>query len=170
MRLFDRIDGKVQANSPIPPYLALPAMLPEAERATAEAWMARHGREFDQLTPPHDGAARGASAPEVVSAVWACAQRALEGASPDGWVLDGIHHRIASGDEAALTALYKASGGAATFALQLEPRDTARKAFARTRDFNVSYLRSFQGVPCSADDALLRACISALTRAESEGR
>src|SRR5262249_22476529 len=36
MRLFERIDRRVPTNSPIPPYLALPAMLPGEDPARIE--------------------------------------------------------------------------------------------------------------------------------------
>ncbi len=41
-------------------------------------------------------------------------------------------------------------------------------AFASTRDFNVSYLKQWQGLPCTFDEPLLRHCMTSLDRAEPE--
>src|SRR5262249_4773846 len=80
MRLFDLIDRRVPVNCPTPPYLALPAMLPDEDPARLEAWMARHGREFDQLTPKQRSTSTPSdSSPSDPAFVAACerARRAL---------------------------------------------------------------------------------------------
>jgi hypothetical protein len=165
MRMFERIDKRAPANSPIPPYLALPAMLPDEDPAHLEAWMARHGREFDQITPLHEQAPRGA--PPAPSPLWARAEGALQAGRRYGaWVMDALQSNAYGGARAGLVALFHREGGGESSAILLEPRDAARKAFARTRDFNVSYLRQWQGKDCGFDEGLMRACVTALTRIE----
>lgn len=50
----------------------------------------------------------------------------------------------------------------------VEARDPSRRAFASTRDFNVSYLKQWQGLPCTFDEPLLRRCMASLDSAEPD--
>jgi hypothetical protein len=166
MRLFERIDRRVPANSPVPPYLALPAMLPEEDPARIEAWMDRYGREFDQMTPLHEQGMRGKPPPP--SPLLVRAEHALRAARRDGgWVMEGVEPRAQGG--AGFVALFRREGQSGRSAILVEPRDPARKAFARTRDFNVSYLQQWQGRSCVFDDGLLRDCLRRLARLEAAG-
>ncbi len=165
MRMFDHIDKRAPVNSPVPPYLALPAMLPDEDPARLEAWMDRHGREFDQLTPLHEQGSRGAPPPP--SPLWARAESALQAVRRHGaWTMKALQPNAYGSARAGLVALFHREDRGDFSAILLEPRDPARKAFARTQDFNVSYLRQWQGQECGFDEGLVRACVTALTRAE----
>jgi radical SAM superfamily enzyme YgiQ (UPF0313 family) len=97
MRVFELVDGRVPCNSPLPPYVALSAMLGArdgvdvsdpivaAELASLERWMDQYGRRFDQITSkqrrsfedPIQGPQRGYPGPEEPDrARW---RRAAEG-------------------------------------------------------------------------------------------
>ncbi|MFO0598887.1 MAG: radical SAM protein [Myxococcaceae bacterium] len=151
MAAFDRLASRVEVMSPVPPYLMLPAMLPGDP--AVEAWLARHGRVFDQLTPParvrHDAPTRtegGAAAP-------------LAQVSVPGWRFEGFFARASS-----VIALFSSAGGRRV-ALELTPADPARRAFAHTARGNLSYLKQWDAHPCDFDETLVRACVGALERA-----
>ena len=150
MRLFDVIDGRASAMSPIPPWLALPAMLPDADAAELERWMDRHGRAFDQISPREKpGAVAPADGPteRVAEATWRRAESMLTRNLGERWLLESMDR-----DSQTLVAVYRTTDGAARIALHLEPRDSTRRLFAMTDDFNVSYMREWRGLPCVLDE------------------
>lgn len=159
MDLFDRIGGRVRTISPIPPYLALPAMLPTEDPARLEAWMARHGRIFDQLRPG-GGIPVQTEAPE---GSWARALEILRRGAGPRWQFEAFDHRAGE-----LTAVFRESDGSARIAVQVEPRDSTKRSFAQTRDFNVSYLREWRGTPCELDAAWLSERVRDLRRSEGD--
>jgi radical SAM superfamily enzyme YgiQ (UPF0313 family) len=142
MDLFDRIDGRVRAISPIPPYLALPAMLPTEDPARLEAWMDRHGRIFDQLRP-------GGGIPsqtEAPDGMWARALEVLQRGAGPRWRFEAFDHRAGE-----LTAVFRKADGTGRIAVQVQRLDTTKRSFAQTRNFNVSYLREWRGMRCELD-------------------
>lgn len=162
MRLFERIDGRVPTSSPVPPYLALPAMLPDEDPARLAAWMDRFGRVFDELSPLADRAARD----PATLAAWVQAERLLAGVRPRaGWDRVESVRVAADGEPPALVVLFRRRGGDERAALCLEPLDPTRKAFARTRDYNVSYRVDWCGARLVFDEPLMRHVIDELRRA-----
>lgn len=164
MRLFEAVAGRTAAVSPIPPYLALPAMLPDPADAPArDAWMARFGRSFEQLR------SRGAPPPAddhdpAFTADLARALARLEAAAlPEGWALEGARWGGADARSRFRVVVFRRADGA-RFALQLARRDDARPAFARAAGLNVSYLRDFGEGACVYDEPLLRRCVGALSQ------
>jgi hypothetical protein len=169
MRLFERIDGRIPTTSPIAPYLALPAMLPDEDPARLEAWMDRYGHDFDQITPDNPKkTGRGKASGRAISGAWERAARMFEaGRGHGGWTMDGLEMRGADGEPPRLVVLFRRKDGGEPVAVVLEAHDPARKAFARTRDFNVSYQRDWRGLRCGFDEGLLRHCVRELQRTES---
>jgi hypothetical protein len=153
MRLFDVIDGRVPTFCPLPPYLFLPTMLPD-EPERVSAWIARHGRSFDQITP------RGRAVSRPEGEQWRRAEQALRSAKAAPWSFEQIEWR-----PEALVAVFRAGDRRA--ALLLESRDERRRSFGDTRDFNVSYLNEWRGSACSFDAEFVKARIADLRRAES---
>ncbi|MGZ3419705.1 MAG: B12-binding domain-containing radical SAM protein [Polyangiales bacterium] len=153
MRLFDVIDGRVPVFCPIPPYLFLPAMLPDEPERVA-AWIARHGRSFDQITPrkPAPTLPRGTE--------WERAEKVMRAASNAAWAFEQLEWR-----PEALVAVFRQ--GDRRVAVLLERREPARRSFAFTRDFNVSYLKEWRGSACIFDAGFLRARVEELRRSES---
>lgn len=169
MRLFELIDGRISTTSPIAPYLALPAMLPDEDPARLEDWMNRYGHDFDQITPDKPKKQRGGKASgRPISGVWDRAARLFEaGRKHGGWVMDGLERRAPDGEPQRLVVLFRRTDGGEPVAVVLEACDPNRKAFARTRDFNVSYQRDWRGLRCGFDDGLLRHWVRELQRTES---
>lgn len=157
MRLYDHVDGRVPTISPIPPYLILPAMLPDEDPVRLEAWMERHGRIFDQIEPGDVRARPPCLEPE---GVWARALEALQ-QEVAPWAFETFEH-----DRGRLTVVFRHVDGESRLAMQLEARDPGLPSFARTASFNVSYLQSWQGLPCRFDEAWLRRRIDDVCRAE----
>jgi radical SAM superfamily enzyme YgiQ (UPF0313 family) len=166
MRIFDRIASRAPVCSPIPPYLALPAMLPNEDPARIEAWMNRHGRIFDQLTPNQKKPFPTAGA--VRSPVWVRAGRVLETLqSVDGWVQEELQWREQGEANTELVGIFRHMQRDERVAVILQRSDPGRRAFTKTRDFDVSYLRQWQGVPCSFDERLVTRCARSLREAET---
>jgi hypothetical protein len=167
MRLFERIGDRATALSPVPPYIALPAMLPEEPRERLDAFLERFGRSFDQLSPPRRAAP--ASGDEAAAGgPWASARAAIEASAlPDGWSRSGLAWGAERGAGPALVALFSRVDGE-RMAVELKPRDPARRAYAATSAFNVSYLKQWEGRPCGMDAALLDGLVRALRHAERD--
>jgi hypothetical protein len=139
-------------------------MLPGEDPARIEAWMDRYGREFDQMTPLHEQAMRGQAPP--LGPFGARIERVLRsGSRGGGWVMEGLEARAQGGT--GLVALFRREGRSERLAILIEPRDPARKAFAHTRELNVSYLQQWQGRSCGFDEGLIRDCLRRLARAET---
>lgn len=166
MRVFDRIAGRASVVSPVPPYLALPAMLPEEDPAHLEAWMQRHGRVFDQLTPRQEQ--RLPAAPSTRTPAWVQAARVLEQLAEIGpWVQEKLEWRGQGDAKTELIGLFRHAQGNERVAVLLQRCEAGRKAFTKTRDFDVSYLRQWQGLPCTFDEALVSRCAASLREAEN---
>ena len=108
MRLFDHVKGRVPVTSPLPPYLVLPAMLPNEDPARIEAWMERYGREFDQIKPPPDGAEQVKHPPPalLVPELVRIEHAFHVGPRRDGWVMDGFGRHSSDTEQAGLVALF----------------------------------------------------------------
>ncbi len=148
MRVFDHVAGRAPTLSPIPPYLALPAMMGEAHQARVDTWMARHGRLFDQMIPGGDE-----PLPEPLPQ-WDSVAEALAQLTGD-WSVEQLVRR-----PDALIAVFRRD--AQRVAVSVEHRDETRKTFAFTRLFNVSYLSNWLGIACDFDAALVGRCLTAL--------
>lgn len=175
MRLFDHIDGRVEASSPIAPYVALPAMLPPSARPEFDAWMLRHGRSFNALREVTQ-TATGESVPlrEVVEArldpkleaMRAQAETAFTQPPPNEWLLaetDWMPDK--AGGYRGVIAVFRKDGGVPPVAVLLEPLDETRPAFVRSQAFNLSYLSRWGDVDCGFDATILAYCAGALDRA-----
>jgi radical SAM superfamily enzyme YgiQ (UPF0313 family) len=173
MRLFEKIDRRVPTSSPLPPYLLLPAMLPGEDPARLDAWMDRFGREFDQITPvtQQEGRVKEKKpAPAVLGPSLSRAERAIPiGWSRGGWVMEATAQHANGASHVGVVALFRHASKRERAAILIEAHDPSRKAFARTRDFNVSYLVEWQGAACAYDGALVKECVRALAAAEAEG-
>jgi len=142
--------------SPIPPYLALPAMLPDEDPARLDAWMERYGRVFERILPLLERTARD---------VWEQAEQAFARVAPyTGWIREDLVRCARDGAPPALVALFRRPEGGPRVALTLERRDAERPAFAQTRDFNVTYRHDWRGVRCDFDEGLIRHCVRELDR------
>lgn len=149
MRLVEHIGDRVPVASPIPPYIALPAMLPN--EPGLDAWMDRYGRSFDQITPPQDKAL-APRAPELEDDGWGPVARMVEASLPfGGWALEGIERR---GRERGIVVVLVA--GERRAAVSIEPRDPNKRAYLLTRRHALSYLNQWQGLRCTLDEALVR--------------
>lgn len=158
MTLFERIGGRVETVSPVPPYLMLPAMLPHEPEAV-QAWLARFGRSFDQLTPPQQ---HRITTDEVAPVERETpTHRALKAVAVPGWRFEAFGQR--AGVVVALFA--PASGAGARAAVEVAPADASQRAFVHSRAGNVSYLQQWDGQPCVFDERVVRACVAALERA-----
>ncbi|MBL8913007.1 MAG: radical SAM protein [Archangium sp.] len=148
MTFFERIAGRVETVSPIPPYLLLPAMLPD-EPQRVSAFLERFGRSFDQLTPParHGGAA--------VVEVDSPTHRALRGVSVDAWRFESFGQRAG-----VVIAIFAA--GDSRVAVEVAPPDKSQRAFVHSAAGNVSYLQQWNGKACVFDERVVRACVAAL--------
>ncbi len=159
MRLFELVGGRVPVNSPFPPHLLLPSMLPETPREELDAWMARYGRSFDQLTPvvrpvPSD--------PRTDSL-----RVAIEAATPpEGWKLEAFDVARAGKTRSGLSVVFLDATGERRFCLQLHPLDANSPAFSHSRDFNVSYANAWKGLPCVFDAELMGWCAKQISAHE----
>lgn len=167
MRVFERIDGRATTCSPVPPYLALPAMLPDEDPARLENWMARHGRVFDQLTPNQEKRLHAAT--PARTAEWTRAREALESLPVGGgWTLEGIEWRGNDAATTELVALFHRVSGEERLAVLVQRGLAGRRAFTKTRDFDVSYLRQWRGLPCIFDERLVSSCARKLREVETQ--
>lgn len=170
MRVFERIDGRATTCSPVPPYLALPAMLLDEDPARLEQWMARHGRVFDQLTPNQEkrlDVATSAQAPERTPE-WKRAHEVLETLRAwEGWTQEGIEWRGHDADTTELIVLFHRKPSEERVAVQVQRSQAGRRSFTKTREFDVSYLRQWRGLPCIFDERLVAFCARKLREAES---
>lgn len=166
MRVFERIDGRATTCSPVPPYLALPAMLPDEDPQRLEAWMARHGRVFDQLTPNQEKRLHVAT--PARTAEWTRAHEALESLQfGETWKLEGAEWRGNDAATAELVVLFRRVSGEERVAVLVQRSQAGRRAFTKTRDFDVSYLRQWRGLPCIFDEQLVTSCARKLREAEA---
>ncbi|MFO0551555.1 MAG: radical SAM protein [Polyangiaceae bacterium] len=156
MRLFDHVAERASVVSPIAPYVALPAMWPEGA-TEIEAWMRRHARAFDQLTPVKDKLL-AERVPDLGSPVLDQATAAVRAMSSEPFHLEGLAPRAQGG----FVAVFVREGE--RVAIQVELSNPARRVFARAGAVDVSYLKSWQGLPCIFDEALVRRCVDALAR------
>jgi anaerobic magnesium-protoporphyrin IX monomethyl ester cyclase len=165
MNMFDYIGGRATVCSPVPPYLALPAMLPDEEPARIDAWMARHGRVFDQLTPNQEKRLHVAA--PARSREWIRAERVFEGLrASDGWEQEGVEWR-GSLAKTELVVLFRRPLHKERVAVIVQRSEPGRRAFTKTRDFDVSYLRQWQGLACTFDERLVTSCARLLRDAEA---
>ncbi len=166
MRIFDRIGGRAPVCSPIPPYLALPAMLPDEDPSRIDAWMGHHGRIFDQLTPNQKKPVPAALTAR--SPAWLRAARVLETLhTVDAWVQEGLSWRGQGEAKTELVGVYRHTQRDERVAVILQRSEPGRRAFTKTRDFDVSYLRQWQGLPCGFDEPLVSRCARSLREAEA---
>jgi hypothetical protein len=172
MRLFDRIDRRVQVNCPTPPYLALPAMLPDEDPARLEAWMARHGREFDQITPKQQSTSTSSnSLPSDPAFVAACerARRALTSSLPHGeWRIERFAPTSATASGHGMAVFFGRDAEPRRMVVLLESRNGDGPSYAQSRDFKITYWTQWKGRPCGVDGELLQWCVATLRRAEAQ--
>jgi hypothetical protein len=133
--------------------------------------MDTYGREFDQITPVSQQARyakQRVASPEPLRSVLSRAERALRaGSGRGGWVMEGFGRLATDAVSAGLVALFRHEGTRERSAILVEPRDLSRKAFARTRDCNVSYLLEWQGTTCRYDDFLIKECVREIAAGEA---
>jgi hypothetical protein len=166
MRLFDLVDGRLPVMCPFPPYLFLPAMLPE-DPARVEAWMTRHGREFDQITPKEPGRPPAVLEPAFAAACER-AERVLATSLPDGkWRIERFDRTMSTDSRAGMAIIFRHHAESRRMVVILEPRSGECPSYAQTRDFNLSYWTQWRGRPCDIDAALLDWCVETLRGAES---
>lgn len=167
MQAFEAIDLRVPTNSPLPPYLFLPAMLPEEPAASLERWMDRYGHTFDQISPAQTRLLSG-SQPKTLAQPLLLARAALTTtAPPPGFVLEGVAE--STGSPVGLVALFRGEAGARV-ALALDLPVAGRRAYASAGDLDLSYLNSWQGFPCSFDKQLIDWCATILRAPPSAAR
>ena len=171
MRLFDLIDGRVPVNCPTPPYLTLPAMLPDEDSAHYEAWMARHGRHFDQLTPkPRSTSTPSDSLPSDPAFVAACerARQALTRSPPHGeWRVERFDPAITTESRHGMAVFFGRDAEPRRMVVLLESRNGEGRSYAESRDFKISYRTEWKGRPCGVDNELLEWCVDTLRGAEA---
>lgn len=145
-------------------------MLPNEDPARLEQWMARHGRVFDQLTPnqeKHLDVAISAQAPER-TLEWKRAHEVLETLRAwEGWTQEGIEWRGHDAATTELIVLFHRKPNDERVAVQVQRSQAGRRAFTKTREFDVSYLRQWRGLPCIFDERLVSSCARKLREAES---
>jgi hypothetical protein len=165
MRLFELGAGRTDVNSPFPPYLFLSEMLPDEPSGTVEAWMDRYGRSFDQLTPRTP--ARAPTHTPAFEAACARAERALrDGAGVPDWQIEASAFLCAP-RKPGMTVVFERFDRASRVVLLLEPRSESGASYARSRDFDISYLKEWNGRTCEFDRALLAWCVKSIERAEA---
>jgi hypothetical protein len=167
MRLFDLVDGRVPVTCPFPPYLLLPAMLPDEDPARLESWMERHGRDFDQITPK-ESAARPVALEPAFAAACERAQQALTRGVPSGnWRVERFDSSITTAARSGMVVVFRGDAEARLMVVVLEPRDGEGPSYAQTQHFNLSYWTQWRGRPCDVDSELLEWCVGTLRGAES---
>jgi tRNA A37 methylthiotransferase MiaB len=160
MRVFETIDRRVEATSPVPPCVALPAMLPGAEAEELETWLSRYGRKFDELTPgPLVDLAIPESEDPMVSMLWAIiGSRFRTGNMLEGWALEGFGVLSKGGSESMIVLLHR-EADETFFALGFDSPDREIAAFAHHPLFNLKYLESWKGVECIYNECLMAFCM-----------
>ena len=97
------------------------------------------------------------------------AQALLGTASPSGgWALAEFGWLETGGGTRGLVALYRRADESVSVAVLLEPADDAKRSYARSGGFNVSYLPEWEGEPCRLDEGLLAWCVAALRGIEDD--
>lgn len=140
-------------------------MLPDEDLSHIDAWMSRHGRIFDQLTPNQKKPIPTITATR--SPVWLRAARVLETLhTVDAWVQVELSWRGQGEAKTELVGLFRHMQRDERVAVILQRSEPGRKAFTKTRDFDVSYLRQWQGLPCVFDESLVSRCARSLREAE----
>jgi hypothetical protein len=146
-------------------------MLPKEAHGEVDAWMSRHGRSFNALKEVEQTTS-GESVPlrEAVeirldpkmAAMRERAEQALA-APAVGWSIADLDWMPdQAGGYRGVIVLFRSAASAKPVAVLLEVLDVTRPAFARSGDFNISYLSRWGDTECGFDRDLLAACVSAL--------
>lgn len=163
MALFELVHGRALPLSPVPPYIALPAMLPDEDPARIERWLTRYGRQFDQLMPnAHHPLQRdktstpSLNADDRVPEPWSEVARIFRTSSPvAGWELEGLC-LLDRPSEEGLVVAFRRTEGTDRACLLVERANPQKRSFACNEHYNLSYLKKFNNSNCVFDAPLMR--------------
>jgi radical SAM superfamily enzyme YgiQ (UPF0313 family) len=174
MRLYERVDNRVETVTPFPHHMTLPMMLPAAETQTVGPWLARFGRVHQPLRERFEWRMAERASDERAAFGGLCKadiERALRAETPTGgWVLTRIDWLPQGMPNEAVVVHFAREvsdhepgrdgdrGREERFVLVLERPVAGRPAFAVTGPFAVSYLNSWRGAPCGFDAGLMKFC------------
>ena len=129
--------------------------------------MARHGREFDQITPK-ETAPTPAELEPTFAAACERAERVLATNLPDGeWRIERFDRTMTTDSRGGMAIVFRHHAESRRMVVILEPPNGECPSYAQTRDFNLSYWTQWRGRPCDVDAAVLDWCVDTLRRAES---
>lgn len=183
--VFEHFHNIIHIESSLPTDVATQVMLDQAPGVFWQRWIGEHGYGTEAATPPElREASLSVASPNGTagegellavdasdSAFVAEVERRLVPRIADAvggdWRLETVSELPGTPDTA-VVHLISAADEERAMALLIEARDEARQAYARTAQFNLSYLSAFAGRPAIFDKALMDALISAVSASEEQ--
>jgi hypothetical protein len=187
--VFEHFHNLIKIESSLPTDIAVRIMFDQVPSPFWQRWVEEHGYGTEAATPvairaearPANGAAlaqpdapaqdepsEGSAAKAVETAFLAEVERrlvpSLTDAVGDRWRLKEVSELPGTPEAAVMQ--FVSAGGARSMAFVIEARNDARQAYARTAQFNLSYLSEFAGSRGTFDKPLMELLITTIAANE----